>query len=386
MLSKIQAHKQWLYPIAIIVIAYLVANVIKSTGPEVEVITPVREPTGITTVIAETETVELTVYSQGEVSAEYMIDFSAEVTGRVVRVSPSFVTGGYFKQGDVLLEIDKTDYELSLIKARANVVEAIENYELEKAEAKLAKEGLFSAREAKVKSSQARVESAKAELAQAQANLDRTEVKAPFDGRLLFNTVGLGQYVSKGESLGKIFSTAIAEIRLPITDEQLAYLDFPFGPKADAILPPIDVALIANIAGKPIQFDAYLHRMDGALDPDNRVWYAVARMDDPYRLESSESNIPLTVGLFVEAAITGRTYDNLIRLPRSALRNDDEVYIVNTDSTLSRRQVSVLKTDFDYIYIAEGIKPGEQVCTSSIQTFIEGMPITVKQTIALSDN
>ena len=230
----IARHRKWILPAAVIVVAYAIATIIRTSGPQVEVVVPEPQAVVVRVVTATPDEVQLTVSSQGEVDAELSIELISELPGKVQRVSPAFVTGGYFVAGDVLLELDPTDYELAKIRAEAAVAEATEELEIERSEAKLAKEGLFPLKEAKVDSARARVQSAKAELAQADVDLARTRVQAPFDGRVLFTQADLGQYVSKGETLARIFSTDRAEIRLPLTDQQLRFLESPFGSGRDA--------------------------------------------------------------------------------------------------------------------------------------------------------
>lgn len=373
----INRHKKWLLPITVVVVAYGIATVIRNTGPQIEVVTPEPQPLVVRVVTAQPETLQLKVDSQGEVDAEYMIDFVSELQGKIVRVAPAFVNGGYFSAGDALVELDTTDYELARVRAEARVAEEIEAMEVEKSEATLAAEGLFPLREAQVASAEARVRSARAELAQAEADLKRTKLRAPFDGRVLFTQVDLGQYISKGQALGRLYSTGIAEIRLPLTDRQLRYLDFPFGARPSDKLPDTPVTLRATVGGQPAEWRGRLDRMEGAVDPDNRVWYAVARVDDPYGLKRPDPSTPLAVGLFVEAEIEGRTVDNVFRLPRSALRNENDVLITDADNQLRRRQVDVLRTDFESALVSGGLQPGDRVCVSPVEAFVDGLLVEV---------
>jgi len=377
MKAILSRHKKWLMPVGVIVIAYSIATVIRNTGPQVEVITPEQPPLVVRVVEAEPQSLRLTVESQGEVNAEHMVDLVNEVPARVVQLSPAFVNGGYFRTGDVLLQLDETDYELARVRAAAQVSEAVEDYELEKTEAALAKEGLFPLREARVESAKARVESARAQLAQAEADLARTRVRAPFDGRVLFTSVGLGQYVAKGEPLGRIFSTGVAEIRLPLTDQQLRHLDLPFGTGSNEQILDTPVTLRAEVGGRIVEYPAYLHRMEGAVDPDNRVWYAVARVDDPYGLNDPERTTPLVVGLFVEAIIAGRRVDNVYKLPRPALRNQSDVLVVDQGNRLRQRRVDVLLTDFESAYISSGLQPGDRICVSPVEAFVDGLAVEI---------
>ncbi len=373
----IKRHKNWLLPVTVLVVAYGVATVIRNAGPEIEVVTPEPQPLVVRTIVVQPEKVRLTVESQGEVRAEYMIDFVSEVQGSIKSVAQAFVNGGYFMAGDVLVEIDATDYELARVRAEARVAEQVEALEIEKSEASLAADGLFPLREAQVASAEARVRSARADLAQAEADLKRTKIKAPFDGRVLFTQVDLGQNISKSQMLGRLYSTGISEIRLPLTDRQLRYLDLPFGarPMDEALDTP--VTLRATVGGYPAEWHGQLHRMEGAVDPDNRVWYAVARVEDPYGLQHSEQTTPLAVGLFIEAEIEGRSVDNVYRLPRSALRNDNNVLIVDADNRLRSRAVNVLRTDFKSVLISDGLTAGDRVCVSPVEAFIDGLIVEI---------
>jgi len=370
-------YKKWLLPVAVLAVAYGVAFVIRNTGPQIEIVTPEPQPLVVRVITAQPEHVRLTVASQGEVQAEHTIDFASELQGRITHMSPAFVTGGYFKAGDVLLELDSTDYELARVRAEARVAEEIEAMEVEKSEAALAAEGLFPLREARVASAEARVQSARAEVAQAEADLKRTRIKVPFDGRVWFSQVDLGQYVSKGQALGRLYSTGIAEIRLPLTDQQLRYLDLPFGARPTDKLPETPVTMRAEVGGRAAEWQGQLHRMEGAVDPDNRVWYAVVRVEDPYGLEHPEQTTPLAVGLFVEAEIEGRAVDNIYRLPRSALRNEDSVLVADPDNRLRRREVDVLRTDFQSVLISSGLEAGDRVCVSPVEAFVDGLIVEI---------
>jgi RND family efflux transporter MFP subunit len=373
----ITRNVRWLAPLGIILLAYGVATVIRNSGPTVEVITPEPQKLTVRAVTAVPDAALLTVISQGEVDAQYMIDLVSELQGNLVKVAPAFVAGGYFFEGDVLLEIDATDYKLAKIRAEASVAEAQEELEIEKSEAELASKGLFPLREAKVASAQARLASAEAELAQAEADLRRTRVKAPFDGRVLFTTTDFGQYISKGQVLGRIYSTGIAEIRLPLADKQLRYLSVPFGMRNNESMPYVPVVIRAEVGGQAGEWQGYVHRMEGAVDDESRVWYAVVRVDDPYGIQQSATQVPLAVGLFVEAEIQGREIDSAYRLPRMALRDENNVLIIDKDNRLRRKPVSVLRTDYESVLISEGLEPGDRVCISPVEAFVDGLQVQV---------
>jgi multidrug efflux pump subunit AcrA (membrane-fusion protein) len=201
----------------------------------------------------------------------------------------------------------------------------------------------------------------------------------------LFTQVDLGQYVSAGGVLGRIFSTGIAEIRLPLTDQQLRFLDLPFGTGSNAQLVNTPVRVRAEVGGRFAEWLGQLHRMEGAVDADNRVWYAVARVNDPYGLQNPAQAAPLVVGLYVEVEIEGRTVEGVFRLPRAALRNKDEVLIVDSGNRLRKRRVEVLRTDFAQVYISSGLEAGDRVCVSPIEAFVDGVLVEAVQDAAADD-
>ena len=177
---------------------------------------------------------------------------------------------------------------------------------------------------------------------------------------------GVGEFVSPGAQLGRIFSTDIAEIRLPLTDLDLAKLGLPidFTESEDAPGPPVD--LTAVIAGQPHEWRGRIARTEGAIDPTTRQIFTIAVVEDPYGT-GSDDGAPLAMGLFVDARIEGRPYENAIVLPRSALYGRDQVYVIGENDTLEERKVTIVSTDRDTITLSAGVNPGERVATSPLR-------------------
>jgi multidrug efflux pump subunit AcrA (membrane-fusion protein) len=143
--------------------------------------------------------------------------------------------------------------------------------------------------------------------------------------------------------------------------------------------------LKAEVGGREVEWQSQLHRMEGAVDPDNRVWFAVARVTDPYGLKTAGGSTPLAVGVFVEATIAGRTVDDVIRLPRSALRKRNDVLIVDADGRLRQRRIDVLRTDFESVFVSGGLQPGDRVCVSPVEAFVDGLLVKVVDDDASAD-
>lgn len=327
--------------------------------------------------VATPQAVTLDVSSQGEVRPRTDISLTAQVSGRVVDVADVFVNGGAFKEGDVLIKIEDADYRAAAAGAKARVAQTEQALRLEEAEAALAREdfedlGLdevpteLTLRIPQLAQARADFEAAAAEHRAAQLNLERTVIRAPFQGRVRERIAGVGEFVSPGAQLGRIFSTDIAEIRLPLTDLDLAKLGLPidFTETEDAPGPPVD--LTAVIAGQPHQWRGRIARTEGAIDPATRQIFTIAVVEDPYGA-GADDGAPLAMGLFVDARIEGRPYENAIILPRSALYGRDQVYVIGENDTLEERKVTIVSTDRDTITLSAGVAPGERIAASPLR-------------------
>jgi RND family efflux transporter MFP subunit len=316
----------------------------------------------------ETMSAQLAVRSQGTVLPRTQTILGAEVGGTIVEISPKFIPGGVFRAGEVLLRIDSTDYKVAVRQAEALVKQRKIEFD---GAAKLRQQGYRA--EAEYASAAAALASAEAELVRAQRNLERTEIRLPYEGMVLSKEADLGQFVSPGARLGVTFATDYAEVRLPLTDQDLAFVDLPGATEiaeTGAAQGPA-VTLSATRMGKPADWEALIVRSEGVVDEKSRVTYAVARIDDPYCLH--REGIPLPVGTFVTADISGRAMDEVIRVPRSALRAASQLLVVDDDNRIRIRDVDVIRADARYAYIGGGVDAGERIAVSAIETPLNGM-------------
>ena len=332
----------------------------------------------------QSDEVTINVETQGEVRPKTEIDIVAQVEGRVVKVADVFAEGAEFTPETTLIKIDDTDYRLAVTRAEARVAEARTNLERELANAQIKRDEWkvkktnkqptpFALNEPQVAEARAKILSAEAELAEARLDLARTEIKVPFKGRVREKNVGLGQYVTPGISLGRVFSTDTIEIRLPLTDTQLFELNLPLGFVAGEDNAPA-VTLRAKVGSREHTWQGRIVRTQAAVDQQTRLIYAFAEVNDPYGL-SDETRMPLAVGLFVTAEIEGTHEQQAFMIPRLALRNDDEVYVINDEETLEIRKVDVLSTSETRVLLASGVKAGERVVTSTIPAAVDGMRV-----------
>ncbi|MEM1397532.1 MAG: efflux RND transporter periplasmic adaptor subunit, partial [Pseudomonadota bacterium] len=323
--------------------------------PQVERKEPTKELARVFVEKAEARPVRLDVVAQGEVRPRTDINLTAQVAGRVVSAADNFVNGGAFEEDDILIQIEDADYRVALTGAQARLAQAREALRREEAEGELARQDYeelalgenpsdLALRKPQLAQARASYNAAKADVDAAELNLSRTKVRAPFKGRVRERITGPGEYVAPGSQLGRVFSTDVAEVRLPLTDADLARLGIPIAFFATDSTPGPKVTLSSIVAGGYYEWIGHIQRTDGAIDPATRQVSAIAVVDDPYGKAATVSGAPLTVGSFVDARIEGRPIESGITLPRSALYGRDTVYVVNADNILEERAVSVVSS------------------------------------------
>ncbi|MCK8044724.1 efflux RND transporter periplasmic adaptor subunit [Shewanella sp. 1CM18E] len=328
----------------------------------------------------EQRTVSLNLPSYGVVTPKYKTQLVTEVQGRMLSISANFVAGGVVKKGDELAVIEPSDYEADLMQAQASLAQAKAALEEERAKGEVAKNdwkgydgGIppeLGLRLPQLKQEQANVKFQQAALARAQRNLERTVIRAPFDGIIKARNVDLGQYVTLGTNLGELYDTQIAEVRLPLSNNDLAYLE-------SVDNPDTDVSLSADLAGKTITWQGQIIRSEGVIDAENRMVYLVAEVKDPYlRSERLEGQLPLKYGTFVTAVIKGRTVTGIVKLPRHLVRSN-KVTVVNDDNSIELREVNIVKSDLENVYIKDSLADGERISLTNLTNAENGQLVKV---------
>ncbi|WP_162143746.1 efflux RND transporter periplasmic adaptor subunit [Hellea balneolensis] len=331
--------------------------------------------------------VQLSVTTQGEARPRTEIDLVPEVGGKIVYVSPNFIEGGIIRKGETLIRVEDSDYKVNVIRAKANIAQAEQVLIREKAEGEIARQdyeelgrgeaSALALRQPQQAQAEASLMAAQAELETAELQLKRTAVRAPFDGRVRTKSSDLGQFVSPGRALGRIFSTDIVEVRLPLTDADLSKIDLPIAFVAKDRASAPDVTLSAVIGGKTQFWNGKIMRTDPTYDTQTRALFAIAEVFDPYGDGSSENGVPLPPGLFVDAVVKGKTFENVIVLPRDGLRPEDEVYVVNDKGKVDVRVADVLDTDADKAFLFSGVEAGELVVLSPMEKSRVSMTLKV---------
>ena len=320
--------------------------------------------------VLEVMTANFEVTSQGTVQPRTETVLSAEVSGTITSISPKFIEGGLFAAGEVLMRIDPTNYEVAVDQAQALVKQRQIEHD---GASKLRQQGYRA--EAEYASAAAALASAEAELVRARRNLERTYIRLPYEGIVRAKEADLGQFVNPGTRLGVTFATDFAEVRLPLTDTDLAFVDLPeaseLTTKGSADGPAVQ--LTATQKGRPTSWPATIVRTEGVVDEKSRVTYAVARIRDPYALHHEASVLP--VGTFVKASIEGISATNILRVPRSVVRGSNQLVFVDAEDKIRVRYVDIARSDANYVYIAEGVEPGERVVLTALESPINGMAV-----------
>lgn len=327
--------------------------------------------------------------SQGTVQARTESNLIARVRGNVLSVSPSFKPGGFFEKDEVLLEIDRRDYEMEVTIAEAQLAQArLRLSEEEAASAQATADwqrlGLgeepseLVLRKPQLNEARANVESAKARLELAKLNLERTSIRAPYAGRILEQSVDVGEYVTPGSSLARIYAVDFAEIRLPLNERQLAYIDLPelYRGEDTASVDGSEVTLTWSVGNEEYQWEGKIVRAEGALDTRTRQLFVVAQVDDPYA-KRADGKPPFKVGSFVQATIRGSVLQDVFVIPRELYRKNEYVLIVDEDGKLRRREILVEWGDEENLVVRSGLSEGDLICLTPMNFPVDGMTVEI---------
>ena len=346
-----------------------------ATKPEAERKVTERAAPVVEVMPVKFETLTLSLPSQGMIDARRRTRLSAEVSGRVIEVSPKFDAGQAFDEGEVLIKIDPSDYEAALAGAESNLADARLGLATEEARADQAlkdwkalgrsgEPSELTLRKPHVESAKAMILAAEQSVEKAKRDLQRTEVTAPFAGQLSKTEVELGAYVGPGTPVAEIFTTAPWEIRLPLSIDDWAFLNRDGSDKVTGI-----VGLTARSGNSVEEWKGAVLRTEGEVERESRSIYLVAEVP-------GESAGPLLQpGLFVQAKIEGQQLKNVARIPFKAFVGLDEVSVVDDKNTIQTRKVEIVRRAGDEVIVSGGLKQGERLCLTQLSDMVEGMTV-----------
>lgn len=350
-MQRLRLFFKVLLPVLVIVVSLGGAAWFMQNKPQAKRFKP---PTAQLTVEAtrlKAQNYQINISSYGIVSPRTESTLIPQVSGEITKVSPNFREGGFFEKGEILLEVDPRDYEAAVKIAQANL------------------------QQIRLTASKTITLVEKTRLEQAKLKLQRTRIQAPFAGRIRSKSVDLGQFVSPGTPLAKIYAIDYAEIRLPLNNQQLEFVDIPEQYRNDAEFQKgPNVVVAARVGQKQYQWKGNIVRTEGTIDSASRQIFVVAQIDDPYS-RRNENTPPLKIGQFVTAEIQGKQLQNTLVIPRSAIYQGNEVVLIEKDK-LQRKAVDVFWSDPQQAVIRSGLKPGDVLALTSVSSLPSGTPVS----------
>ena len=325
---------------------------------------------------------QVQISSNGTTTPLTQTVLTAEVGGEVIYRSKKFSEGSSVIEGEILAKIDDTDLQLQYKNALLQLANAEVQYSLQLAEADVAKEAWekigngvasdLTLKKPQLKQAIALLEVAKAQVSSAEKKLNKTEIVAPYAGRIQNVNIDLGTTIIPGQPVGAIYTSSEIEITLAVKDNDLQFLSIPMdGRKLD----PSEQALVqikSFYKGKNQTWIGRLERVDGVIDPVTRMINLIAVFKNDF-IETEKPNLP--IGLFVEAQIDGIILKDIFSIPVNAISENNEVYIVNNENELVLRQLSLLKKYSDFVIVKDGLKAGERVVISKLSSASNGIKV-----------
>ncbi|MFC3031911.1 efflux RND transporter periplasmic adaptor subunit [Pseudoalteromonas fenneropenaei] len=312
----------------------------------------------------------------------------SQVSGEVVWLNSQFRDGGFFRAGEVLVKLDDRDYQARVKTAKANVLSAEQALIEEKARGEQALQDWqrlgngaktpspLVLREPQMAAAQAKLLSAQAELATAELALARTQVAAPFDGRVLSKKVDLGQLASNNSQLAEIYATDYVEIRLPLKQRDLPFIALPeqFREGSELQAKPA-VTITSTLFGEAQSWQGKIVRTESAIDSNAQQLYVVAQIDDPFSTQHQDK-APLKIGQYVTASIEGKTFAEQLLIPNKALYQNSYVFVVEA-GRLARRDLTISWQNDRQSVVSNGLKAGDVLVTSPLGQVVSGTVVSI---------
>mgnify|MGYP001211612461 CR=1 FL=1 len=366
-----------LTPFLIVFSSIVVFTLMIKLKPEAEFQKPKVAPQVVETMAAYPSEVRAKINSQGTIRPEHEIIITSEVSGKVEWISTKFLDGAGFSIGDTLMKIEKRDYELALISRESSLFQARLALEREEAEANLANiewkrvgkgdASSLTLREPQLAQARAVLAAAEAAYEQSKRNLKRTEVIAPFDGRVRKKMVDIGANLVPGSRIADIYNTLNYEVRLPVADKDIPFLGIPLDGKTLLESSRPRVLLTTSYGGDTFQANGYIVRSESQIDPKTRMISVIAT------IPMNKMNKKLKVGLFVNAEIDGLSFKNITVVPRSAVKND-MIWVVEKNY-LRKKSVEVIRYEDDLAFITDGLNKNDRVLVTRLDSYVDGMTV-----------
>jgi len=373
-----------LVPLLILAGAFLLGKFLISTKEEPTSKKPKPALPVVDVLSVKPGTHEPPVISYGTVQSYFQTTVTPEVSGKITEVSQKFRVGEMVKKGDLLAKIDATDFTSALAAQQANM--ALQERTLAE-EAILAKQAAedwvasgrklenatdFVLRKPQLAAAKANISSASESVKKAIVDIERTRITAPYDAVVTARTASVGNLATSQVSLGTLVATEKAEIRLPLTGEQVARITMPGGDQSKET-----VVTLTSPSKKDAEWSAVLTRTEPTVDPQNQVTYVIAEIDNPY-----SGAVPLAVGTFVNASIPAASIKDTYKIPEAAVVNDTYVWVISNEEKIIRATATRLHSHADYVYVkisGDDLTPPLRIVSRPLSNFRTGTTVKTSQ-------
>jgi len=345
---------------------------------------PVQNPPApdVVVQILTPENFQVTINSTGTTKPLTQTVLNAEVGGEVVYRSKKFSEGSSVLSGEILAKIDDTDLQLQYKNALLQLASAEVQYSLQVVESEVAKEAWekigkgkasdLTLKKPQLKQAEALMEVAKAQVNSAEKKLNKTEIVAPYAGRIQSANIDIGTTIIPGQPIGAMYTSSEIEVTLSVKDNDLQFLSIPMdgrklNPKEQA-----RVKISSFYKGKNQSWEGKLERVDGVIDPITRMVNLIGVFKNDF-IETDRPNLP--IGLFVEAKIDGIILKNVFRIPVNAISENNEVFIIDKNNQLQSRSILVLKKYNEFVIAQENLKAGERLVITKLSTASDGVTV-----------
>jgi len=375
----------YLLPPVVIVGGVLTAKHLIETAPQAERRPPARQAIPVEVMTLQRTDGRATVRVMGTVMPAQRVILQPRVSGEVVQVSPKLQPGGRFEAGEFILQIDPEDYELAVRRTRSQIAQAEYEAKIEAGHQQIAErewelldmkdqaselEQELALRKPHLLRIQAEVEAAKAALRSAELDLERTTVRAPFNCMAIDEHVDLGAQVSPQSQLATLVGTDEYWIQAAVPVDQLRWIEFP-----DETGQGGSRAVIRQELGAGVQSEwtGRVVRLLGDLEPQGRMARVLVSVAHPLRSDlNNGKGLPLLIDAYVTVALAGKPAEDVIALPRSALREGQQVWVMNADDELEIRELEIVWGNQDTVLVRTGIEDGERVVVTDIPAPVAG--------------
>lgn len=321
------------------------------------------------------EDIQVTINSTGTTKPLTQTVLNAEVGGEVIYRSKKFSEGSSVLAGEILAKIDDTDLQLQYKSALLQLANAEVQYSLQVAESEVAKEAWdklgkgkgsdLALKKPQLKQTEALMEVAKAQVNSAKKKLNKTEIVAPYAGRIQSSNIDIGTTIVPGQPLGVMYTSSEIEVTLSVKDNDLQFLSIPMDGRKLNPSEQAKVSIKSFYKGRNQTWEGKLERVDGVIDPITRMINLIAVFKNDF-IETDKPSLP--IGLFVEAQIDGIILKNVFRVPVNAISENNEVFIIDKNNQLQSRSILVLKKYNEFVIAKDNLKAGERLVITKLST------------------